>query len=381
MIRSQPRRKNLLRETRSVAGKTAAPVPPMLEEALGYAGAARFVAFYESYLRRVGPRGSVIVDDGHVLMPGNSDAWKVLLQHPVFALLADRVHLNLRSQPYIDEKRLSDALSKEEQNEFFRNSRAIVLDRVDRVLYGGRVDNARVFIMIASSDTPCSSDEEDTKPLDTDCTSDRVDPVLEHDGALGLATPDQIASLRRWPDTSLCKTADARWLLGRVYLDQQEFTSAVECFEAAVGLDREVLRQDGALGEMAEAYFFCDRFGDAARLLEQQIRDVPDDLNVYGKLMHVYARDNRVVEAREVADRAARVLPNEPLAPACCGSRFHPARVRRDDMVGRQGDCCRPASLCFRVEPSRPFICSGVVALEAQSVQGCITPCQQDRGD
>lgn len=321
MTSSRPRLKDLLCKPEQYLAKLPLPVPPMLEETLGYAGAARFVGFYQSYLRRVGPPGCVIVDDSHVVMPGNSNGWRALLEHPAFALLLDRVHLSLSSQPYIDEERLSDAITKEAQGDFFRNTRALVLDRVDRVLYGGRVDNARVFIMLTACDAPCSSDEDDPETLenqgdeqDTDGTSEQVDPMIEDDDGFRQATPEQIASLRRWLDESLCTTPDARWLLGRVYLDQQDFASAIECFEAAVALDREVLREDAALDEMVEAYFFSEKFGEAACLLEEQIQDCPDDLNSYSKLMHVYARDNRPVEAREIADRAAHVLPNDPLA-------------------------------------------------------------------
>src|SRR5262245_4577598 len=64
------------------------PVPPMLEEALGYHGPSRWVAFYCT------PSGDELVyDDGTVSADGSWFAWLTFLHHPRVASTLHSYHL------------------------------------------------------------------------------------------------------------------------------------------------------------------------------------------------------------------------------------------------------------------------------------------------
>jgi len=85
------------------------PVPPMLEQAIGYEGQARLVAFYWI------PSGDeVYFDDGHVGSTGEWDAYLTFMRHPVIA-------------PALQGHNLGD--SETEADEW------MILDRIARCLF------------------------------------------------------------------------------------------------------------------------------------------------------------------------------------------------------------------------------------------------------
>src|SRR5262245_12456230 len=64
------------------------PVPPMIEEALGYHGPSRWVAYYWT------PAGDELVyDDGTVSADGSWFAWLTFLHHPRIAPAQQSYHL------------------------------------------------------------------------------------------------------------------------------------------------------------------------------------------------------------------------------------------------------------------------------------------------
>jgi hypothetical protein len=98
------------------------PVPPMLERALGYAGAHRYVAFYWT------PSGDeLIYDDGVVSADGDWSGWLTFQHHPLI-------------QPHL---RALDLGSSETEAVDW-----LLLDRRKRELLAGRASRVRQFLEV-----------------------------------------------------------------------------------------------------------------------------------------------------------------------------------------------------------------------------------------
>lgn len=121
------------------------PVPPMLEEALGYRGDLRFVEF--GYCPRTRQFG---YGDGGDDIPSNSDLWLQFLRHPAIA-------------PYLPESRYPTLYGVFTRNHrraiekfFAKASRGklptpphrLLLDRKERQLYVCRTDHTTLFFAL-----------------------------------------------------------------------------------------------------------------------------------------------------------------------------------------------------------------------------------------
>src|SRR5258705_3680678 len=100
--------------------KLLLPVPPMIEEAFGYTGSSRFVAFYW----RPSPFGFSCQDPALSKTSPHRTVWLTFAQHP-------RVH------PFLD----SFNLGSEDR----AAKHWLVLDRVERQFFIGLVGNVKAF--------------------------------------------------------------------------------------------------------------------------------------------------------------------------------------------------------------------------------------------
>src|ERR1041385_1054397 len=67
------------------------PVPPMLEEALGYPGEERYVALHEWRPDQPG----FYIDDGQGIWQGSVPGWLLFLGHPAVTCICERLRLDL----------------------------------------------------------------------------------------------------------------------------------------------------------------------------------------------------------------------------------------------------------------------------------------------
>jgi hypothetical protein len=99
--------------------KLHVPVPPMLEEALGYTGNGKFVAFYW------GAGDEAYYDDGRSSATGEWDAYLAFVQHPTI-------------EPALRPYHLGDSDSEA--------THELVLDREERKLYVGAARAVNRFL-------------------------------------------------------------------------------------------------------------------------------------------------------------------------------------------------------------------------------------------
>jgi tetratricopeptide (TPR) repeat protein len=141
------------------------PFPPMLEEALGYPGEERYVSFHEWRPDKLG----FYIDDGQWNWQGSAPGWSLFLVHPAVTCICERARLDLhRSAPVIPRQEYL-AMAKADKEQFWRQSRSLVLDRNCRRLYVTRRDNATFFVVASSIartlDMHDEQDEEDADEL------------------------------------------------------------------------------------------------------------------------------------------------------------------------------------------------------------------------
>lgn len=107
--------------------KTGLPVPPILEEALGYGGARRYFAvFWEA------TGDELALQDGEfLLVGGNHSAWFALMLHPLYRLVAG--HFNF-------------GYSEEQA------SHCLVVDRKERQIYAADLEDASAFLSTANEE-------------------------------------------------------------------------------------------------------------------------------------------------------------------------------------------------------------------------------------
>ena len=130
-------------------------VPPMLEEALGYDGSSRWVAFYWT------PWGDELVyDDGTTSTDGSWHAWLTFKRHPCIA-------------PHLEPYRLGN--SDEEAKHW------LLLDQETRALYVGEREEISRFLSENAPPLPSYTPEEiDTiaRALSEGWTVQTVDPEV-----------------------------------------------------------------------------------------------------------------------------------------------------------------------------------------------------------
>lgn len=118
------------------------PVPPMIEEALGYTGSSRFVAFYW----KPDPSGFWWCDSHGSKQSAFGSVWNVFVQHR-------------RVQPFIEQFNLNGSHSDAEQ--------WLLLDRVRRQFLVGAASKVTAFLRSVPHETLSSEgDGADSDPVD-----------------------------------------------------------------------------------------------------------------------------------------------------------------------------------------------------------------------
>jgi len=108
------------------------PVPPMLEEALGYPGEERYLSFHEWRPDQLG----YYIDDAQGTWQGAVPGWSLFLRHPAVDCICERLRLDLsRCAPAIPRQRYL-AKARENRVSFWGQSRSLVLDRNTTVVCG-----------------------------------------------------------------------------------------------------------------------------------------------------------------------------------------------------------------------------------------------------
>ncbi|HEV2221725.1 MAG TPA: hypothetical protein VGR84_01850 [Candidatus Acidoferrales bacterium] len=129
------------------------PVPPMLEEALGYRGDLRFVEFgYSPKTRRFG------YCDGADHIPSDQDLWTRFLRHPLIAR-----HLPKSRYPTLhgvfprNYQRAIDEFFANGSRARFPTPHRLLLDRKERRLYVCRTDHTLLFFALKEPENegPC----------------------------------------------------------------------------------------------------------------------------------------------------------------------------------------------------------------------------------
>lgn len=107
--------------------------------------------------------------------------------------------------------------------------------------------------------------------------------------------------------------ADARTLYsqGGEYLEQGEYTAAIDAYRNAVSLDPEYLN---AWISLAYAYAQSNKMDDAADAYEHAIAIAPDNIPALKGLSYIYSRLGKDQDALRTIDHAVELNPSDPLS-------------------------------------------------------------------
>lgn len=158
--KAEGQKRMLLPET-DLLRSLSVPTPPMLEDALGYHGRLRFVAFYYS------PRMAEPVHcDGGDAFPIDRTAWNVFTSHPIVCPVLEKFHtlygrLNAYD-PLLSPSELS-ALSVSALRGYCGRFHMVVLDRETRQLFLGSWEATILFLNLAEPDEEMHVELEDGK--------------------------------------------------------------------------------------------------------------------------------------------------------------------------------------------------------------------------
>jgi tetratricopeptide (TPR) repeat protein len=142
------------------------PVPPMLEQALGYPGEERYVAFHECRVHVPG----VFIEDAHGQWPGIAAGWSLFCKHPAVSQILETLRMDLRrGVPVIPWKEWV-TMNRPERQAHWSRTRILVLDRCKRTFYVGIQPNVLTFLTIQST-SPLQGPEDDEETPDDFATS------------------------------------------------------------------------------------------------------------------------------------------------------------------------------------------------------------------
>ncbi len=145
------------------------------------------------------------------------------------------------------------------------------------------------------------------------------DPLIIDPGARSDAVQRAVAALKQGKlgearsllerSETLRDSSEARRVLGLVYWAESDFEKSREQIEAAIRLNARDERSRLALSRVLSS---ADRDADAARVLEETIRAVPDSGRAHWWLASAYERVNRFADARrEYEDAAAAAVAGQ----------------------------------------------------------------------
>jgi tetratricopeptide (TPR) repeat protein len=224
--------------------------PPMIEEALGYGGSRRFVAFYVS-LRTF----TFGVDDGE-FRPSEMSAWKEFTTHPLVAAVLDYP-------------------SKE--------GYWLLLDRRHRHLYVGTAPKVRMFLDVhVDVSMWLDADAQDELGIPPSNSGKNVDEV-QHE-------------LRLWLDQELEKPA-GQYRLGCWHDKYDRFADAVIALEKAANIDPDFASRPELNRRLGELYFRLQRHSEAIKAYERVLEIQPANESAIWGLALAYVAEGYIEEA------------------------------------------------------------------------------------
>lgn len=239
-------------------------VPPMLEQALGYKGTRRYVAFYVSL--RTFEFG---FDDGE-FRPSDMGDWREFTSHPLVA----------------------SSLDYPSKEGFW-----LMLDRSARRLYVGSSPKVRLF-------------------LDINVDEERL-PVLKE-------VPDTVDlqdQFHAWLDSELAKP-DAQYRLGRWHEKYDRFNDAMMAYEQAARLDPNLASNAEFHCRLANLHFRHERRPDAIRTFERALELQPNNGPALQGLGLALIGEGRIDDAIATLKRHAEVQPENAESHSSLGMAF-----------------------------------------------------------
>jgi predicted Zn-dependent protease len=226
-------------------------VAPIMEEALGYNGTRRYVAFYVSL--RTFEFG---FDDGE-FHPSDMAVWKKFTSHPLVASTLDYPS---------------------------KQGAWLMLDRSIRHLYVGVSTKVRLFLDI-------NFDEEEIH-------------VPHHDHDIANVQHE----FRAWLDAELEKPA-AQYRLGCWHEKYDRFADAIIAFEKAARLDLDLASKPEFNCRLANLYFRLQRHSDSIRIFERALEIQPTNASALWGLGLALIGEGSIEEAVESFKRHTELQP------------------------------------------------------------------------
>jgi tetratricopeptide (TPR) repeat protein len=289
--------------------------PPMIEEALGYTGDRRYVAFYVSL--RTFEFG---VDDGE-FHPSDMSAWKEFTIHPLVAAFLDYPS---------------------------REGYWLLLDRgnrPERRLYVGVPTKVRMFIdatvHIAQTLRNGNPDQDEIGI-----------PVSNS----GRNISDVRQKLRAWLDKELEKPA-SQYRLGCWHDKYDRFADAVIAFESAAKIDAELASKPEFNRRMAELYFRLQRHSDAIKAYQRVLEIQPANERAIWGLALAYVAEGYIEEAIASFKQHTQLQPESAESHSGLGMALA--------MTKRYPEAVKAYAEAVRLDPNDPNLRSDLAAMYA----------------
>ena len=301
--------------------KLPVAVPAMMEEAFGYGGDCRYVAFCVSNATRL--FGYEVGAEDHV--PVDPACWRAFIDHPAILPLLES--LGFTDQPMLSPDELM-SLSEDERSEYFQKTRQLVLDRDERVLFIGPTDQVFGFLtmnwVLTKDDLVGESDSEegDVVPIPI--------PPAVHD------------AFRAWLDDQL-QTAMAQFRLAHWYKRQLRFEEALGSLQRAAELEDTLSRRVGFQHCLGLVYTGLQRYTEAIIAFEQVIRMQPDVRDVYRDLGMAYFGAKRFEDAVGACSKVIALEPGDAEGYVDLGLALAAAR--------RDGEAVRALKDAIQLDP------------------------------
>jgi tetratricopeptide (TPR) repeat protein len=183
--------------------KLPIPVPPMLEAALGYPGAKRYVAFHEC---RVSAPG-LFIDDVFHTWPGVEAGWSLFCKHPAVARILEALRLDLKRNMPVMRWDEWIATPGSVRGQWLSKTRCLLLDRQDRILYVGVHQNVILGLEMEAisevSEADGAENEISDDDVDTNAPAVNLEDILKQEPDLYADKPVEtsravLEDLREW---------------------------------------------------------------------------------------------------------------------------------------------------------------------------------------
>jgi tetratricopeptide (TPR) repeat protein len=285
--------------------------PPMIEQALGYTGNRRFVAFYISL-----NTFEFGVDDGE-FRPSDMSAWKELTMHPLVTAILD----------YPSKQGYWLLLER----------------RPKRRLYVGIPSKVRLFLDAYVN--VLQSFHGDPFPDQTGIAST---------DSTNIARARQ--KLRAWLDKQL-QTSQGQYRIGCWHHKYGRFAEAVTAYENAADIDSELASNPEFNSRLAHLYLRLQRHSDAIKACERVLKIQPRNEEAISVLALSYIPEGRIEDAIELFKKHTQLRPDD--------AERHSALGMALGMMSRFDEAIEAYTEAARLNPNDANIRSDLAAMYA----------------